>query len=269
MILDDSPAFPATFLGAMRIGAVPVPVNPMDRIDNYAYYLDDSYARVLVVEASLLAGLEAVLAERPDLQVLVAGGEAGGHPSFDAVVAERMGELPAPLDTHPDDMAFWLYSSGSTGRPKGVVHRHGGHRGHRRDLRPSRVAHRRADDVCYSTTKLFHAYGLGNGLSFPLSVGARSVLRRGRAVPDQIFETVRRHPPDAVLLGAGALCGDGEITGGRTADFSSVRACVSAAEPAAGRCAGTLAADHRAFRSSTGSAPPRCSTSTARTRSRT
>jgi benzoate-CoA ligase len=124
MILDDSPAFPATFLGAMRIGAVPVPVNPIDRVDNYAYYLDDSYARVLVVESSLIAGLGAVLAERPDLHVLVVGGEAKGHPSFDAVVAERAGELAAPLDTHPDDSAFWLYSSGSTGRPKGVVHRH-------------------------------------------------------------------------------------------------------------------------------------------------
>ena len=64
MILDDSPAFPAVFLGAMRIGAVPVPVNPMDRVDNYAYYLDDSYAKVLVVEASLLAALEPVLAAR-------------------------------------------------------------------------------------------------------------------------------------------------------------------------------------------------------------
>ena len=62
MILDDSPAFPATFLGAMRIGAVPVPVNPMDRVDNYAYYLDDSYAKVLVVEASLLPALEPELA---------------------------------------------------------------------------------------------------------------------------------------------------------------------------------------------------------------
>src|SRR5215212_6311488 len=76
MVLDDSPVFPATFLGAIRIGAVPVPVNPMDRPDNYAYYLDDSYANVLVVEAALLDQVEPVLAERPRVHVLVANGEA-------------------------------------------------------------------------------------------------------------------------------------------------------------------------------------------------
>jgi benzoate-CoA ligase len=230
MILDDSPAFPATFLGAMRIGAVPVPVNPMDRVDNYAYYLDDSYARVLVVEASLIAGLGAVLAERPDLHVLVVGGEAQGHPSFDAVVAERVGELAAPLDTHPDDSAFWLYSSGSTGRPKGVVHRHADI-GVTVETYGRHVLRTTEDDVCYSTTKLFHAYGLGNGLSFPLSVGACSVLRRGRAVPDRIFETVRRTRPTLFFSVPALYAAMVKSPAASTADFSSVRACVSAAEP--------------------------------------
>src|SRR3954468_17803404 len=82
MVLDDSPVFPATFLGAIRIGAVPVPVNPMDRSDNFAYYLDDSYANVLVVEAALLDKLAPVLAERPGLHVLVANGDPRGHASF-------------------------------------------------------------------------------------------------------------------------------------------------------------------------------------------
>src|SRR5438067_1416452 len=71
MILDDSPAFHATFLGAMRVGAVPVPVNPMDRVDNFEYYLEDSYARVLMIDAALVPSLDAVLAARPDVQVVV------------------------------------------------------------------------------------------------------------------------------------------------------------------------------------------------------
>src|ERR671931_680935 len=79
---DDSPAFHATFLGAIRIGAVPIPVNPMDRADNYAYYLDDSYAKLIVVESSLLEKLEPVLAERPLGRALVANGDAGAHTSF-------------------------------------------------------------------------------------------------------------------------------------------------------------------------------------------
>ncbi|MBV9166650.1 MAG: benzoate-CoA ligase family protein [Solirubrobacterales bacterium] len=229
MILDDSRAFPATFLGAMRIGAVPVPVNPMDRVDNYAYYLDDSYAKALVVEASLLPTLEATLAQRPDLHVLVAGGDAAPYPSFDATVGARAWELAPPLDTHRDDMAFWLYSSGSTGRPKGVVHRHEDI-GVTVDTYARNVLGITSADVCYSTTKLFHAYGLGNGLSFPLSVGACSVLVRGRAVPDRIFEAVRKWRPTLFFSVPALYAAMVKSPATASADFSSVRACVSAAE---------------------------------------
>jgi benzoate-CoA ligase family protein len=230
MILDDSPAFHALFLGAIRLGAVPVPVNPMDRPDNYGYYLDDSYAQVLAVEAALLDKLAPVLAERPAVRVLVANGDPAGHTSFADAVAEQPGELPAPADTHPDDMAFWLYSSGSTGRPKGVVHT-------QRDIGATIDTYARhvlritASDVCYSTTKLFHAYGLGNSLSFPLSAGAAAVQVLGPPRPDRVLETVARHRPTlffsvpalyAALLKAPALA---------QTDFSGVRACVSAAEP--------------------------------------
>ena len=306
MVLDDSPAFPATFLAAMRIGAVPVPVNPMDRVDNHVYYLEDSYAKVVVIDAALEASLEAMLAARPNVQVLVVGDAGGRHPEFDAVVgagtpvagaipapgatpttgatpavgatpaagvtpavagpgpgAGGAGELPTPADTHRDDMAFWLYSSGSTGRPKGVVHAH-------RDIGVTvdtcarHVLRIRSKDVCYSTTKLYHAYGLGNCLTFPLSAGAGAVLARGRATPERIFEIVRQHQPTlffsvpalyAAMLKARGSAGAGEPAGaaanrgpgaggaavasaGRgpradgagVADFSSVRACVSAAE---------------------------------------
>jgi benzoate-CoA ligase family protein len=231
MILDDSPAFPATFLGAMRIGAVPVPVNPMDRVDNYVYYLDDSYARVLVVEASLLPALEAELDSRPGLHVLVVDGDPGRHASFDAMVRAHAGsgELPPPADTHREDMAFWLYSSGSTGRPKGVVHAH-------RDIGVTveqyalGVLQISADDVCYSTTKLFHAYGLGNALSFPLSVGARAGLVKGRSTPERIFEAVDRYRPTLFFSVPALYAAMVKAPGAAEVDFSGVRACVSAAE---------------------------------------
>jgi benzoate-CoA ligase family protein len=248
MVLDDSPAFHATFLAVMRIGAVPVPVNPMDRVDNHVYYLQDSYAKVVVIEAALQASLEAMLAARPEVQVLVAGAEAGPHPSLEAVLTEQAagGELPPPADTHRDDMAFWLYSSGSTGRPKGVVHTHQAI-GVTVDTYARRVLRIGPSDVCYSTTKLYHAYGLGNSLSFPLSVGAGAVLVRGRAAPERIFEIVERHRPTlffsvpalyAAMIKAHGAKVDGEAGAGPAAgvgrsaraDFSSVRACVSAAE---------------------------------------
>jgi len=229
MILDDSPAFPATFLAAMRIGAVPVPVNPMDRVDNYAYYLDDSYAKVLVVEASLLPALEAELQARLGLHVLVVDGDPGPHASFDAVARDHAGELPPPADTHREDMAFWLYSSGSTGRPKGVVHAH-------RDIDVTVDQYARhvlqisAGDLCYSTTKLFHAYGLGNGLTFPLSVGACAGLVKGRSVPDRIFDAVARFRPTLFFSVPALYAAMLKAPGASDVDFSTVRACVSAAE---------------------------------------
>jgi benzoate-CoA ligase family protein len=230
MVLDDSPAFHATFLGAIRIGAVPVPVNPMDRADNYAYYLDDSYAAVLVVEAALLDKLAPAIAERPGLTVLVANGDPQGHTSFDEAVAQQPGELLAPADTHADDMAFWLYSSGSTGRPKGVVHT-------QRDIGATIDTYARhvlriaEGDVCYSTTKLFHAYGLGNGLSFPLSAGATAVQVHGRAAPDRILATVERYRPSLFFSVPALYAAMLKTPGLPTTDFSSARACVSAAEP--------------------------------------
>jgi benzoate-CoA ligase len=229
MILDDSPAFPATFLGAMRIGAVPVPVNPMDRLDNYVYYLDDSYAKVLVVEASLLPLLEPELESRLGLHVLVVDGDAGPHASFHAVARDRAGDLEPPTDTHREDMAFWLYSSGSTGRPKGVVHAH-------RDIGVTvdqyALGVLRIDehDVCYSTTKLFHAYGLGNSLSFPLSVGATTGLVKGRSIPDRIFEAVGHYRPTLFFSVPALYAAMVKAARPADVDFSSVRACVSAAE---------------------------------------
>ncbi|HET7048318.1 MAG TPA: benzoate-CoA ligase family protein [Solirubrobacteraceae bacterium] len=229
MVLDDSAAFHATFLGAMRIGAVPVPVNPMDRIDNHVYYLEDSYAKVLVIEAALMPNLEAMLAARPDIQVVVVGGEVGRHTQFDYIVADG-DDLRAPADTHQDDMAFWLYSSGSTGRPKGVVHSH-------RDIGVTADTYARnvlrigSDDVCYSTTKLFHAYGLGNSLSFPMSVGASSVLVRGRSAPGRIFEVIEHRHPTLFFSVPALYAAMVRAPGASDTDFSSVRACVSAAEP--------------------------------------
>jgi benzoate-CoA ligase family protein len=240
MVMDDSPAFVATFLGAMRIGAVPVPVNPMDRVDNYAYYLQDSYAKVVVIDAGLLPSLEAggvLTLAGARLAVLVVGGGAdvgagagaGAYPSFEAEVGELAGDLSPPADTHRDDMAFWLYSSGSTGRPKGVVHSH-------RDIGVTVETYARhvlrisEHDICHSTTKLFHAYGLGNSLSFPLSVGARSVLVRGRSTPDRIFETISRSRPTLFFTVPALYAAMLKSSGIGSADFSSLRACVSAAE---------------------------------------
>ena len=221
LLLDDTPAFPATFLGAIRLGAVPVPVNPLYKPSDFRYFLEDSYARVVVADAAFaekaaeaVHGLDGVRVYEP-ADLLEAAGDAEG--------------LPAAA-THDDDMAFWLYSSGSTGRPKGVVHRQADAAATCETYGASVLGLTDAD-ITYSTTKLYHAYGLGNGLSFPYWVGATTVLTPGRPSPDAIFSTVETHRPTAFFSVPTLYNALVNAEGAKSRDFSSVRICLSAAEP--------------------------------------
>ena len=226
LVLDDTSAFPIVFLGAMRIGAVPVPVSPLDRADNFAHYLDDTYAGLVATDAGSLDRLSTAFGARRPLY-LVRGAEGAEVAELDAGLAAQEDELD-PADTHRDDAAFWLYSSGSTGKPKGVVHLH-------HDIQVTcetygeQVLGLTSDDIVFSTTKLFHAYGLGNALSFPLWAGATSVLMQGPTRPQPILETLTRHRP-TVFYSVPGLYGALARDPAAADALSSVRRCVSAAE---------------------------------------
>jgi benzoate-CoA ligase len=227
LVLDDTTVFPTAFLGAMRMGAVPVPVSPLDKADNFRHYVDDSYARVVVCDLERLAMLQEILTG-DELIFVVAGGGGPGVVELGAAMDAQEDEL-APASTHRDDMAFWLYSSGSTGKPKGVVHLH-----HDIEVTCETFARQvlglREDDVHLSTTKLYHAYGLGNSLSFPLWSGATTVLRSGPSRPAAILQTLREHRPTVFFSVPGlygALVREPDADGA----LDSVRMCVSAAEP--------------------------------------
>ena len=226
LVLDDSLRFHAAFLGTMRVGAVPVPVNFLARGQDFRYFMADSYARLIVVDEPFL-DLVRPEAEALGVRVLP-GGASEGEESVDTWIAEGPDHVD-PVASHPDDPAFWLYSSGSTGRPKAVVHL-------QHDIAYTcehyavQVLGLTASDRCLSSTKLFHAYGLGNGLTFPLYVGASAVLMGGRPTPAKVLATVEQHRPTVIFSAPAlynAMLADPLID---STDLSSLRIGVSAAE---------------------------------------
>jgi 4-hydroxybenzoate-CoA ligase len=231
MIMLDTVEWPAVFLGAMLAGAVPVPLNTALTNENYAYMLADSRARALFVSRPLLDALGPALTKLPDLQhVVVVGGDAPeGTINFAQSIAAQPGEF-APAATHPDEPAFWLYSSGSTGTPKGVKHVHSSPIATAK-LYAQGVLGIREDDICLSAAKLFFAYGLGNALTFPMSVGATTVLNPDRPTPATMFSLLERHSP-TLFFGVptlyAAMLGDASLS--KEAGSPRLRLCVSAGE---------------------------------------
>ncbi len=214
----DSPGWVAAFLGAVRLGAVPVPVNPLlQRSADYDHYIDDSLARVVVVDTNTEEKLQPSVeraAHRP--RVLHAD-----HVRPDS-------EIP-PAPTRKDDMAFWLYSSGSTGKPKAVVHL-------QHDIPYTCVTYAeqvlgiRESDTTFSTTGLFHAYGFGNNLTFPYWVGASTVLHAGRHTPATVLETIEKRRPTLFFSAPTLYNAILNFEGAKSRDLSSIRHCVAAAE---------------------------------------
>ena len=191
LLMQDCTDWPVAFLGAIYAGIVPVAVNTLLTADDYAYMLEHSRAQAVLVSGALLPALNAAMvrSDHEVAKVIVSRPAAPLHPAeteFEAFLAQAT-PLTRPARTGCDDPGFWLYSSGSTGRPKGTVHSQANPYW-TCELYGKGILNLREDDVCFSAAKLFFAYGLGNGLSFPLAVGATTLLMAERATPDATFE---------------------------------------------------------------------------------
>jgi 4-hydroxybenzoate-CoA ligase len=194
MIMLDTIDFPIVFLGAIRAGVVPVPLNTLLTTEQYAYVLADCRARVLFVSEALYPAVKDIVGRMPDLEcVIVSGRDAIGHKLLSEEIARESDQF-ATVATHADEPAFWLYSSGSTGMPKGVRHLHSNLEA-TANTYARRVLGIREDDVCLSAAKLFFAYGLGNALTFPLSVGATTILNAERPTPPRMFALMNTYNP--------------------------------------------------------------------------
>jgi benzoate-CoA ligase len=196
LALTDTIDWPTAFLGCLKAGIIAVPVNTLLTEDDYRFMLADSRAKCLVVSEVLFPRFANIIKDSPDLDHVIVSGENphGYHLFEDVIGADEPDSYTAP--TTCDDMAFWLYTSGSTGKPKGAVHVHGSLK-LTADLYGTPVAGLKETDVVHSVAKLFFAYGLGNAMTFPLSVGATIVLNPERPTPDGVAALLRRHPVTA------------------------------------------------------------------------
>jgi benzoate-CoA ligase family protein len=198
LCMVDSVDFVATFLGAIALGAVPVPLNTLLTADDYAYLVRDMRAAALIGSDALLGKLGPAVAAIANPRAVAGcesalGGDLGKLPSWRALI-DRAQPIEAFAATTPDDVAFWLYSSGSTGKSKGAMHLQSSLIW-TAALYAQPILGITPDDVVYSAAKLFFAYGLGNALTFPLSVGATAVLCAERPTPATVMRVMRAQQP--------------------------------------------------------------------------
>jgi acetyl-CoA synthetase len=234
MFLDDTPAYPAAFFGAVRAGFVPLLINTLTPPDLLQFYLADSGASVAVADAEFCSRFDQQACKDTRLRTLtVVNGTAGEHAAPEAIAAapwlQTFSADLAAAETHRNEMAFWMYSSGSTGRPKGIVHL-------QHDMAYSDLAFARSvlklkgDDICFSVPKIFFAYGFGNSITFPFSAGAATLLLPGQPRPAAIFEAIGKYRP-TVFFGLPTLYTSlTRADNAASADFSSLRMALSAAE---------------------------------------
>ena len=208
LLMHDCVDWPVSFLGAMYAGIVPVAVNTLLTAEDYAYMLAHSRSQAVLVSAALLPTLHKAMAQgQHEVKTVIVSHPAAALPagtiSLDEMISQSTA-LGVPAGTGPDDPGFWLYSSGSTGRPKGTLHTHANPYW-TAELYGTPILGLTGRDVCFSAAKLFFAYGLGNSLSFPLSVGATVLLMAERPTPDATFKRWRGEVGDTqptVFFGA-------------------------------------------------------------------
>jgi len=231
ILMPDNPECVYAFFGAIKIGAIAIPMNTILMPKDYEYLLNDSRAHVLVVHSSLLGHIMEIRGRLKYLDhIMVAGDDHDAPLGMTSLLAGASDQLD-PADTSKDDTAFWLYSSGTTGFPKGAIHLH-----HdmivEADLYARDTIGLVESDVSYSLAKLFFAYGLGNGLYFPLRTGGTTILLPGRPTPQAVYDVIDRYQPTVfygVPTSYAALIHMAE-TEGRTS-IGRVRMCISAGEP--------------------------------------
>ncbi|MBN2239802.1 MAG: benzoate-CoA ligase family protein [Dehalococcoidales bacterium] len=231
ILLPDSPEFLYTYFGAMKIGAVPVPVNTLASSSDYLYFLNNSRAKVLLVSPDMIEKITPIKEELKFLRhIIVAGQESDGYLNYDELVSGASDVLEA-AETSRDDVAYWMYTSGTTGFPKGVVHLHHDIIYYMYPVCED-VLGITEKDIIFSTSKIFFSFGRNNSVETPLLYGAAVVLYPEWPDPEKAMQVVKKYRPSlffSVPTFYSALLREIDKSG-TDFDLSSVRLCLSAGE---------------------------------------
>jgi benzoate-CoA ligase family protein len=228
MVIRDCPEFFYVFWGAIKVGIIPVPLNTALRVDDYKFMIEDSCCAAIVYSMEFAEEVETAVANAHHRPRHVLSIEPGDGASILTEMGHSPGALRAAVASAGDD-CFWLYSSGSTDRPKGAIHCH-------RDmvltshLYGVNILKIVPNDICFSAAKLFFAYGLGNSMTFPLWVGATTVLLSDRPTPQSTFAIIERFRPTLYFGGPTLYAAQVQALSTSKPDLSSIRLCVSAGE---------------------------------------
>ncbi len=228
MVLPDSPEFAFSFFGAIKIGAVPIPTNPWMAAKDYDYLLNDSRARAIIAHESVLPEIKKIWDGTRFLKhIIVVGKPIGKALSFEGLIDKASDQLEAEK-TSKDDVGFWAYTSGSTGAPKGAVHLQ-----HDMitisDLFVKPILKMNETDLCFSASKMFFSYGLGNSLYFPFRFGATTVLWPEKPDPEKILQVIEKYQPTFFFSVPTLFARFLRVE--RKYDLSSLRVCLSSGEP--------------------------------------
>jgi len=230
LLMLDTVDWPVVFFGAIRAGIIPVALNTLLVAEQYRFMLSDSRAEILFVSEQLYDVVKPVLGTMKSLQkIIVVGDNTTDHQSLENFLSNQSPDFDT-VDTSPDEVAFWLYSSGSTGQPKGTLHVQSSMAFTAKTYGANILGIRR-DDICFSAAKFFFAYGLGNAISFPMSVGATTILLPTRPTPQDVFK-ILKDSKATLFFGVptlfAAILADKTCTADK--NLSALRLCASAGE---------------------------------------
>ena len=227
LCMNDSIEYPIVFLGLIWSGIIPICINTMLPKKDYAYMLEDSEAKAIITLSDFKNSFLSIIENKKNKPLLISDDNDELN-CLNKLINQAANSIENPYDSNENDVAFWLYSSGSTGTPKGTLHIHKSLIA-TANTYAKKIIKINKNDICFSAAKLFFAYGLGNALTFPMSIGATSILMAGRPTAESVSNIIKKYSV-TLFFGVPTLYAALLSSNININDYQSLRLSISAGE---------------------------------------